>query len=137
VYAVVLALLVYAFAIPVPTPLMRAVDITGQAALPLMLVVLGMQLADLSPGRKAHLVLPATILRLAGGPLIALLFAGWIGLQGLSRATAIVEASTPTAVIVTILANEYDLLPELVTGVVVLTTLLSPLTLSLVIALLT
>jgi predicted permease len=102
-----------------------------------MLVVLGMQLADMKALDKAWLALPASLLRLVGGALVGLAFAGLLGLQGLSRATSIIEASTPTAVIVTIVAGEYDLLPERVTSVVVLSTLLSPLSLALVIAWLT
>jgi predicted permease len=137
IYAVALALLVYGLDIAIPAPLMRAVEVAGQGALPVMLVVLGMQLADLRQVKAARLAVPAAIIRMAGGPLVAILFAGLLGLQGLSRATAIIEASMPTAVIVTILASEFDLVPEAVTSVVVLSTLLSPLTLALVIAWLT
>jgi len=46
----------------------------------------------------------------------------------------VLEASMPTAVITTILAVEYDLDPIFVTGIVVVTTLLSPLTLTPLIA---
>ena len=46
------------------------------------------------------------------------------------------EASMPTAVIVTVLATEFDVEPALVTGSVVLSTLLSPISLTLLIALL-
>jgi predicted permease len=42
----------------------------------------------------------------------------------------------PAAVITTLIATEFDAEPKLVTGAVVLSTLLSPITLSIIIALL-
>ncbi|MCZ7672099.1 MAG: hypothetical protein M5U34_35735 [Chloroflexi bacterium] len=48
----------------------------------------------------------------------------------------IIEASMPTAVITIILATEFDLQPTAVTSIVIASTLLSPLTISLAIALL-
>ena len=57
-------------------------------------------------------------------------------LSGAARQAAVTEASMPTAVITTALATEYDVEPAFVTSTVVLTTLLSPITLTLLIALL-
>jgi predicted permease len=57
-----------------------------------------------------------------------------MGLTGVTRQAAVLEASMPTAVITTVLAVEYDLDNAFVTGTVVLSTLLSPLTLTLLIA---
>jgi predicted permease len=62
--------------------------------------------------------------------------AGLLGLTGLGRATSIIEASMPTAVITIILATEFDLQPSAVTSIVILTTALSPFTLAATIALL-
>jgi predicted permease len=46
----------------------------------------------------------------------------------------VLQASMPTAVVTTILALEYTIDPSFVTGVVFLSTLLSPFTLTLLIA---
>jgi hypothetical protein len=67
---------------------------------------------------------------------MALFVAMLLNLQGLSRSTSIIEASMPPAVITIILATEFDLQPTAVTSIVVLATLLSPLTLALTINLL-
>jgi hypothetical protein len=67
-------------------------------------------------------------------PLVALLLARWIGLSGMARQAAVLQASMPAAVVTTILAVEYELDATLVSGTVVLTTLLSPLTLTPLIA---
>jgi predicted permease len=135
-YAVVLALIVYSLSIPIPSPLMRSIEIAAAGAIPVMLVVLGMQIADLKSITRVRLAIPASMIRLLIGPVVAVLVAGFMGLQGLSRATSIIEASMPTAVITTILATEFDVRPGLVTSTVVLSTLLSAITLPLVITLL-
>jgi predicted permease len=135
-YAVLLALIVYSLSIPIPSPLMRSIEIAAAGAIPVMLVVLGMQIADLKSITRVRLAIPASMIRLLIGPVVAVLVAGFIGLQGLSRATSIIEASMPTAVITTILATEFDVRPGLVTSTVVLSTLLSAITLPLVITLL-
>jgi predicted permease len=95
-----------------------------------------MQIADLKSITRVRLAIPASMIRLVIGPVVAVLVAGFMGLQGLSRATSIIEASMPTAVITTILATEFDVRPGLVTSTVVLSTLLSAITLPLVITLL-
>jgi malate permease and related proteins len=132
-YAVLLALLVYSTGLVVPAPVMRAIEVAGAGAIPVMLLVLGMQMADMNGLDGMRLALPATFLRLGVGPLVAVVVAGWLGLQGLSRAVSILEASMPTAVIAIILATEYDVHPAAVTSTVVASTLLSVVSLPLVI----
>lgn len=132
-YAVLLAILVYTLEIELPKPLLRGIEVAGAGAIPVMLVVLGMQIADLTDIGSVWLAAPASVLRLIIGPVLAAIAAGFIGLQGLSRATSIIEASMPTAVITTILAVEFDVRPSLVTSTVVLTTILSAVSLPIVI----
>ena len=132
-YAVITAILIYSLDIQVPQPLLRGIELAGAGAIPVMLVVLGMQIADMSDLGRVWLALPASGLRLIAGPIVAVIVAGWFGLQGLSRATSIIEASMPTAVITTILAVEFNVRPGLVTSTVVLTTILSAITLPIVI----
>jgi predicted permease len=69
-------------------------------------------------------------------PVIAVGLAALLNLSGPARQAGILEASMPTAVISTLIANEYQAEPQLVTGTVLLSTLLSPITLSIIIALL-
>jgi predicted permease len=79
-------------------------------------------------------VAAAVTLSLVVAPLVALVVASLLGLTGPARQAAVVQASMPTAVVTTILALEYDVLPAFVTSVVLLATLLSPLTLTVLIA---
>jgi len=135
VYAAVLAVVVYMLRLEMPTPLMRAIDVAGAGAIPVMLIVLGMQIADLRGIARWRLAVPAIGLRLVAGPLVGVLIAGLLGLEGLGRATSIIESSMPPAVFTIILATEFNLQPAAVTSIVVLSTLLSPLTVAAIITL--
>ncbi len=136
VYAAVTAVIVYTFDIPIPKPLLNGITVAGEGSIPVMILVLGMQMADLRGRWNWKLTIPAVGLRLLIGPLIAVALATALGLQGLSRSTSIIEASMPPAVITIILATEFDLQPTAVTSIVVLATLLSPFTLAATISLL-
>jgi predicted permease len=135
VYAVLLAGVVNFSGATIPAPLFDAVDMVGKASIPVMLLILGMQLARTSITRALGTISLATFIRLIVSPALAFGLAAVMGLRGVTRQTMIVEASTPTAVTSTILALEFDARPDLVTSAVFLSTLLSPLTLTAVIAL--
>ncbi len=130
VYAAVLAVLVYSLRITVPAPLMSGISIAGAGAIPMMLLILGMQIADMKPEESTRYVVPAVALRLIGGPLVGLAVAALLGLQGVGRSTMIIEAAMPTAVITLILASEFGLPSSSVARIVVFSTLVSPLTIA-------
>jgi hypothetical protein len=139
-YAALAAILVRVLAIdmtqPALEPLLAGIDLAGRAAIPLMLAILGMQLSRTSVTAHLRPSATATGLRLVVAPVIAWGAAAVIGLSGVTRQASILEASMPAAVINIILATEYHAAPELVTNAVILSTLCSPITLSVIIALL-
>ena len=134
IYGLIIAIILKLIGWELPLPIFRAVKLLSQAALPVMLVVLGLQLAEVRRPENLRLVTSASIFQLISGPLVGLMMAGLVGLSGPARQAAVVEASMPTAVITTIIAVEYNIDPVFVTGVVFVTTLLSPLTLTPLIA---
>lgn len=134
VYGVALAMVLRLTGLELPLMLFRAVDLLSQAALPVMLIVLGLQLSEARRPEHLGVVTAASIFQLLSGPIVGLLMAALLGLSGPARQAAVLEASMPTAVITTILAVEYDIDPIFVTGTVLVTTLLSPLTLTPLIA---
>lgn len=136
VYAMLLALLVRVAGWTVPQPIMDGVQLPAQAAIPMMLLLLGAQLAYASVGDFWKPALAGSILRLMVAPLVAVVAAAVLGLSGPARQATILQASMPAAVINTILAAEYNSEPRLVTGTVVISTLISPFTLTILIALL-
>ena len=136
VYGVLLAAIVMATGITLPPAVMRPVSLLADASIPVMLVVLGMQLErGRWPARPAA-VLTAVLLVLVACPLIGTALASLVGLAGVARQAAIAQAAMPAAVVNTIIALEYDVEPSFVTAVVFVSTLASPLTVTLVFALL-
>jgi len=140
VYAVIGAFVVRALSIdmtqPALEPIQAGIEMGARAAIPAMLAILGIQLAQTPVAQHVRPALAASGLRLIVAPVVAWVAAGAIGLTGVARQVSIVEASMPAAVINIILATEYRAAPDLVTGAVLISTLLSPITLTLIISLL-
>ncbi len=136
IYALLAVLIVRMVGWQVPQPLVDGIDLPAKAAVPMMLLLLGGQLATATVGEYWKPALVGSGLRLIIAPIIAFGLAGVFTLNGPARQAGILEASMPAAVINTIIAAEYESEPKLVTGTVVLSTLISPLTLTVIIALL-
>jgi len=136
IYATIVALVLNAIGtIEIPAVLMKPIELLGGAAVPMLLLVLGLQLVKSAEKLRLHVstITVATVLRLLVAPLIAIGVAWLTGVQGITRRACMLEASMPAGVTSTILALEYDLEPEVVTGTVFVSTLCSALTLSIVI----
>jgi predicted permease len=133
-YSVAAAAVVMLWHIAVPIGLVRPIGLLGQAAMPMMMLVLGMQLERASMPERPASVAAACVLSLVITPLIAIGVAALLGLSGPARQAAILQASMPAAVVTTILALEFDVAPGFVTSVVFVTTALSPFTLTAIIA---
>lgn len=113
-----------------PLPLARGIDLLSEAAIPAMLVLLGLQLAQANwRGNPLPLAL-ASGARLVIGPLLALGLNLLFGFQGPAYQANMLQAGMPSAVLNTVLATEYQVEPALVTMIVFTSTLLSPLTLT-------
>lgn len=121
--------------IETPLFLSRIITLLAGAMIPTMLVVLGVQLADVGRLKFGWDVFIASSVRLVGGPILALALAVPFGLTGIERGAGIFQASMPAAVLASIIAIEYNLLPEFVTTTVLFSTLASVVTLTLVLAL--
>jgi len=130
VYVFPLALIFIAMEWELPLPLGRTVSLLDDAAIPGMLIVLGLQLQSNHRARDIRALTLAVGMRLLGGLGVGLMLATVFGLGGMAYNAGILEASMPTAVLATILATEYDAEPGFVTTAVFASTLLSPLTLT-------
>ncbi len=130
VYAVVLAALLNPLQVQLPLPLERSIDLAAGGAIPMMLILLGVELARVEWSHSLRALMLGTGLRLLISPLVGFLLAILFGLQGAARQANLVESAMPAAVTNTVLATEYRLNSSLVTAIVFLSTLLSPLTLT-------
>jgi hypothetical protein len=136
VWAVLAAGVLMTFGMQLPTAVMRPIELLSGAAIPTMILVLGMQLERGSWPERPLLVVAAGILALIVTPILALGASRVLGLAGAARQAAILQSGMPSAVLTTILALEFDVAPSFVTACVTLSTLASPITVTLLIAVL-
>ncbi len=130
VYAVILAAALNQFHIILPAPLERTIGLAADGAIPIMLILLGVELARVQWSHSMRPLGLSVGLRLLIGPLIGFLLAIPFGLSGAARQGNLVETATPAAVTNIVLATEYKLDSSLVTAIVFIGTILSPLTLT-------
>jgi predicted permease len=133
-YAVAAALFFGLTGTPVPGFLSAAIDLAGQAAIPMMLLVLGMQISGTERVEEPLLTAVATVTRLVIGTVVGVLLADALGLTGVARSVMIVGAAMPTAVFTTLTATRYGARPRFVSDVVVATTVASIVTVTAVLA---
>lgn len=135
-WAIGVALLLRATGATLPTSLAEPVHMLGQASIPLMLLILGFQLAHGVDLKRWASLLAAVTVRLLGGAAVAYPIGLLLGLEAVALHTFTVVAAMPTAVFTTILATEFEAEPHFVSSVVITSTLLSLPTLTVLIALL-
>jgi malate permease and related proteins len=112
------------------------VALVGDAAVPLLLIILGLQLAETGRIGEGPKVALATVMRLGLSVPLAVGLSYLLSLDDLSTKLAVMLSSMPTAVNVTILAIEFNIRPRFVSSVVVVSTAASVFTLTLILVLL-
>ena len=123
VWAALLAGLFNVLGWTLPLGVTRGVDLLAGAAIPLVLLVLGMQI------QRAGLPVPSGVnwlslgLKLVVGPVVAFAAGTVVGLTGLDLAVITLFGSMPPAVMVFMLALEFSDNPEEVARTVVVSTL--------------
>ena len=127
IIAFFLGLLVNNLALPIPDFVIKPIDMIGQAAIPLMLVSLGVRLQSVR-WNDMKIALVAAIF----GPMVGLLaaygFASLIELNELQTKQLLLFGALPPAVVNYMFAEQYNLEPEKVASIVLLSNLLSVVT---------
>jgi predicted permease len=126
------ALLVNWSGVSLPPVATRPLELLAGALIPVMLVLLGAQLAGAGLPKLSADLLISSAIRLIGGPVLAFATVGWFALPELERNVGILQASMPAAVLVSIIAMENRLLPEFVTMTVLFSNAVSIITLAIV-----
>ena len=123
-YAAILGLALNLLHVPMPSVVVGSVDLLGKAGVPLMLLILGVSIGRFR-FQQIPLTLAASVLRVGGGFALGIFSVWLLGLAGVNRAVALFEASMPSAVFVSVLAAKYKNEEELVSSVVLTTTLMA------------
>lgn len=129
-YATIVGLTINLGYVALPLPVDRAITLLSNAAVPVMLITLGVQLSRTSLKGKFKPILLATTTRLVISPILALPLAVLMGLTGLTQQVILTQSGMPTAVTSTILATEFRGDAGFTSAVVLISTLASVVTLS-------
>jgi len=119
------ALLLQSLNIQVPNFLLRPLDLMGQAAIPLMLILLGMQLARTRLQADLGFLTLSSLIRLVVAPALAWGLTELFGIHGLTQKVVILQTSTPSAILPLLYSLKFGTRPDLVAGAITCTTLLS------------
>lgn len=128
-YAVIFALLLNVMDLSISESIFSSIQLVADAAIPGVMIVLGLQLAEISIKRiEWGKVSYATLLRLVISPLIAFGLVQLLPVNDLLGNVLIVSAAMPSAATTTMYAVQFDAEPQLVSGITLITTLVSILT---------
>ena len=121
----------------IPGVILKPIDLLGEANVPVALVLLGMNLADmkLAAADRGPIVW-GTLLKLIVVPALLAPFPALMGADPALAKILILQAATPTAVNAVVYASEFNVRPDLVSLLVVVTTLASVVTMTVVLGLL-
>lgn len=110
-YAAILGLLLRLLGVAVPEPMIKAINLIADGAVPLMMVLLGVQLAETLeigfPAARLPALAMLNILRLGIGPLVALGLVTLLGLEGIARTAVVINGAMPTAILASTVARDY------------------------------
>ena len=96
-YVIGLAIILRVAGISIPDAVMSPITAMGQAAIPLILISVGMELASIQIRSLNPKLLGIVALRLCLGPAMALLVSSILGIDGLLQSVLILLASMPSA----------------------------------------
>jgi predicted permease len=133
VYGALLGIIFHLLHIPVEGSIMEAISMVANAAVPTIMIILGMQLAKISVGKLEVAPLSLSLgLRLFLSPVIAFGFTLFLPIDDLLKQIMIVLSAMPTAANTTMYALQYDTEPQFVSTATLFSTVLSLVTLPVV-----
>ncbi len=115
-----------------PDPLMKSLALLGEAAIPLLMVMLGMQLDRTRILAAPASLAAATVLRLGVSPFLAWGLTAALGVTGLEQKVVILQTSTPAAVLPLLYALRFDCRPDWIASNLLVSTLASGASLALI-----
>ena len=124
IWATALAVLLVSSGLSLPAWLDNTTSLLGGFTIPLMMLTLGVSLADLKVFEWRHSLLFSTI-RVVGGFCLGVMIAALFGLEGEERGVLILQSSMPVAVFNYLLSMRYQREPCEVAAMVLLSYLLA------------
>jgi malate permease and related proteins len=137
IYGALAGVLIQGINLSVPAFLMQSINLIADAAIPTIMIVLGMQLASISR-RDVQLanVSLIVLVKMLISPVVAAIIIVILPIEGLLAKILIVLAAMPSAANTTMFSLQFNTEPDLVSYSTLITTLLSVVTIPLLLALL-
>ena len=129
-YAMFAGIFVNVFHVSVPEFIWVPANYIANAMIAIALLTLGAQVAKLELTKGLGTVYVSLLLRLVGGPVIALCMIFALGISGITAQALLLASSMPTAVNSAVIAQEYKNHPNLAAQIVLFSTVASALTVS-------
>lgn len=124
VHAVIAAMLVRGFQVPIPAVLLESTRLLGQPVVPIMLITLGVSIAGMKIQNLRRDV-GWSLLRTLVAALVGFLVAELFALEGVARGVLIIETVVPVAVFNYLLAVRHNRDSAEVSGLILVTHLLA------------
>ncbi|WP_202079283.1 AEC family transporter [Caldalkalibacillus salinus] len=136
-YAVIIALILQWTGLAMPDNLFMAVDLVAEATIPVVMLILGMQLAEIKLQKLnfEHISF-GVIVRMVISPLIAFAILQYMTLDPLLAKVLLVSAAMPSAATTVMYAVQFESEPDLVSTVTLVTTIVSVATITVLLMLL-
>lgn len=125
-YGVILGVALQVMKVELPSPIIDGIHLVGSASIPTVMLILGMQLAEIKAQKfQWRYVNTVILVRMAVSPLIAAGLVSFMPVDDLIKAVFILLAAMPVAANITMLAVQFDVEPDLISFTTLVTTLLS------------
>lgn len=132
-YAAIFGLLFQVLDIPITESVHSMISMVGNASIPVMMLVLGMQLGSLTSLQLDwQVIISAVSLKMIAAPILAFLFVPLLNVDPMIGALLIIISAMPTAATTTMYAIEFDTEPELVSSITFIATIVSFVSISVV-----
>lgn len=130
-YVILPAILLNYLNFKIPNSIMESIKIIGNITIPLIMIILGMQLADTKIKRISWLdVSLASFFRLIISPIVAYLICILFSLGNMLTTVIVLMAAMPSAANTTMYAIQFDTEPDLVSNCTLVSTVVSVFTLT-------
>ncbi|UOD35432.1 AEC family transporter [Deferribacteraceae bacterium V6Fe1] len=135
-HAFIIGMIFSYFGVTLPGSINKGLSLLSQAAIPLLIFILGLQLANIKfQGSYLSIIFIAVLCRLALSPLISFFALKAIDITGLEAKVALIQTSGPSAILPLMYAIKFNRSPDLIAAIIFFTTIFSGITLTLLIKL--
>ena len=135
IYAAIIGIVLNLMGVRMPVFLERTTNLLGYAAIAVGIAFMGVRLANMKLVGKLKPILIVSAARVMLTPLVGWLTALMLNVNGLARDVSILQISVPAALFTAMFSEEFGGDSELASGIILLSSLLSLITLSLLITL--